>query len=74
MPVLFNAGSYVIAMYFEDHNPPHIHVVGPDFEALVSIRDAVVFRGSIPARFSRQALAWIAENRDDLVSKWNAWH
>lgn len=32
MPVLFDAGSYVIAMYFEDHNPPHVHVVGPDFE------------------------------------------
>jgi hypothetical protein len=74
MPVLFDAGSYVIAMYFEDHNPPHVHVVGPDFEGLASIREAVVFRGAIPARFLRQALTWIAENRDDLLSKWNMWH
>ena len=61
MPVLFDAGSYVIAMYFEDHNPPHVHVVGPDFEGLVSIRETAVIRGAIPARFLRQALVWIAE-------------
>jgi hypothetical protein len=74
MPVLHNAGSYVIAMYFEDHNPPHVHVVGPDFEGLVAIADLAVFRGSIPPRFSRAALGWIAENRGMLADKWEEWH
>jgi Domain of unknown function (DUF4160) len=73
MPVLFDAGSYVIAMYFEDHNPPHVHVVGADFEGLVSIRELTIFRGSIPASFRRGALAWVAENRDNLLLKWDAW-
>jgi hypothetical protein len=74
MPVLYNAGSYVIAMYFEDHNPPHVHVVGPDFEGLVAIGGLVVFRGSIPSKFSREALKWIDENREMLLGKWNVWH
>lgn len=74
MPPLFKAGGYVIAMYFEDHNPPHVHVVGPDFEGLVRIGDLAVFRGSIPSRFSREALKWIEENRGLLLSKWNEWH
>lgn len=73
MPVLFDAGSYVVRMYFEDHNPPHVHIVGPDFEGLVSIRELVVFRGSIPARFAGDALRWIEENRGDLLLKWDAW-
>jgi len=74
MPPLFRTGGYVIAMYFEDHNPPHVHVAGPDFEGLVRISDLTVFRGSIPSRFSREALKWIEENRGLLFSKWNEWH
>ena len=74
MPVLHNAGRYVIAMYFEDHNPPHVHVVGPDFEGLVAISDLAVFRGSIPSKFSREALKWIDENRETLLGKWNECH
>jgi hypothetical protein len=74
MPVLHNAGSYVIAMYFEDHNPPHVHVVGLDFEGLVAISDLVVFRGSIPSKFSRDAFKWIDDNRKMLFGKWNEWH
>lgn len=73
MPVLLDAGAFVIAMYFEDHNPPHVHVVGPDFEGLVNIRDLTVFRGAIPPRFRRTALGWIEENRADLLAKWQAW-
>ena len=74
MPVLHNACGYVIAMYFADHNPPHVHVVGPDFEGLVAIGDLVVFRGYIPSKFFREALSWIDENRETLLSKWNEWH
>jgi hypothetical protein len=74
MPPLFRTRGYVIAMYFEDHNPPHVHVVGPDFEGLVRISDLAVFRGSIPSRFYRDALNWIEENRGLLFSKWDEWH
>jgi hypothetical protein len=74
MPTLFDGGSYVIAMYFEDHNPPHVHVVGPDFEALVRISDLSFLQGSLPGKFSREALKWIGENREMLDAKWTEWH
>jgi hypothetical protein len=70
MPPIKNFGGFWIVMYFHDHNPPHVHVVSADFEALVSIADSVVFRGSIPAKFRRLALDWIAENREALLTKW----
>jgi len=70
MPPLKDFGSFWIVMYFEDHNPPHVHVVSADFEALVAIRDGTVFRGSIPGRHRRSALAWIEENRKFLLEKW----
>jgi hypothetical protein len=55
----------------EDHNPPHVHVIGPDFQAKVRIADAEVFVGAIPPRHRREALLWISANRDRLMEKWN---
>lgn len=70
MPPVKDFGGFRIVMYFEDHNPPHVHVVSADFEGLVSIRDGAVFRGSIPDRQRRKTLAWIAANREKLLAMW----
>jgi Domain of unknown function (DUF4160) len=37
MPTLARFGALRIAMYAEDHNPPHLHVLGPDLKVLVEI-------------------------------------
>ena len=74
MPALHETGGYKIVMYFEDHNPPYVHVVGADFEGLVRLEDLAVFVGTIPSKFSKQALKWIEMNRVQLLAKWNDWH
>lgn len=71
MPTVKNFGSYRIMLFAEDHNPPHVHVIGRDFQAKVRIRDGSVMVGAVPARHRRQALAWIFENRERLMAKWN---
>ena len=57
-------------MYFEDHNPPHVHIVGPEFEAKMTIANARLIKGSLPSDIESQAAAWIAENRKFLMSMW----
>jgi hypothetical protein len=74
MPVIQRFDGYVIRMYFEDHNPPHVHVVGPDFEALVAIEDAAVLVGDIPAKVRKEALGWVAANEASLAQKWEEMH
>ena len=71
MPVLKSFGSIKIQMFFEDHPPPHVHVTGKDFRALVRIEDAAVFRGEIPARWRTEILEWIAVNRVPLMARWH---
>ena len=71
MPTVKNFGSYRIMLFAEDHNPPHVHVVGRDFQAKVRIREGTVMIGTIPSRHRRQALTWIDENRDHLLTTWN---
>ena len=70
MPVLKRFSNFVIRMYFRDENPPHVHVVGADFEARVTIRGATIIGGKLPARVSREALAWISANSIFLLEEW----
>lgn len=70
MPTLKDFGGFKIRMFFHDHNPPHVHVMGTGFNVLVSIADGATFRGIIPASFRAEALSWVAANRDFLMTKW----
>jgi hypothetical protein len=74
MPTLARFANFEIDMYFEDHNPPHVHVVGRDFEILIAIGDGATVVGDAPARVRRTALRWIADNRAKLLEKWEAYH
>ncbi|MEI9996605.1 MAG: DUF4160 domain-containing protein [Rhizomicrobium sp.] len=74
MPTLARFAGFEIAMYFEDHNPPHVHVVGRDFEVLLAIRDGAVLAGEGPARARRIGAKWIANNRAMLLTRWDAYH
>jgi hypothetical protein len=71
MPTIKDFGSFRISMYFEDHNPPHVHVIGPGFYALVAIADARILRGAIPARHRKRAQKWMAENQQALFELWD---
>ena len=64
MPTLATFSTFVIRMYFEDHNPPHVHA------AKMAIADSRVIRGALPARVEREAADWIAANRALLTKKW----
>ncbi len=74
MPTLVRFANFEIDMYFEDHNPPHVHVVGREFEMLVAIRDGAVLAGDVPPRVRRTALRWIADNRETLLRTWDDLH
>ncbi|HEY0302657.1 MAG TPA: DUF4160 domain-containing protein [Rhizomicrobium sp.] len=71
MPTLARFAGFEIDMYFEDHNPPHVHVVGREFEMLVAIRDGAVLTGAVPPRVRRTAMRWIEDNRAMLLAKWD---
>ena len=54
----------------DDHNPPHVHVVGPEGGVFVDL-ESLETRG--PAKAIQayvEALAWIAAERDALLRLW----
>ena len=75
MPVIARLRYCLIAMYFDDHNPPHFHVIGNDGqEAEVLIRGLTVRKGTVDRRAMREAMEWAQASEGLLWEKWNDFH
>ncbi len=72
MPVLVRLQHCVIAMYFNDHAPPHFHVLGNDGrEAQLSLDGARVYKGVVDRKALKEAQAWASENQSFLQRTWD---
>ena len=72
MPVIARLRHCLIAMYFDDHNPPHFHVLGNDGrEAEVLIRGLTVRKGEVGRRAMTEALEWARTSEALLWERWN---
>jgi hypothetical protein len=59
-------------MYWDEHLPEHFHAEYGGQKALVSIRDAVVIKGSLPARQLKLVLAWCEIHQQELSKNWHS--
>jgi len=57
-------------MFYNDHNPPHFHIIYQEFEAVMSIVTLEVLDGEIPKRAMSLTLEWANQNRDQLLLNW----
>ena len=57
-------------MYFDDHPPPHFHVItNDDFECVYRIDTLELWAGD-RVRDADEALEWAAANREELYGRW----
>ena len=50
MPEISRFLGIIIAMYYNDHAPPHFHVKYGDIEAVIAIDTGEVVEGRLPPR------------------------
>jgi hypothetical protein len=70
MPQVKRFSGFKLLMFFQDENPPHVHIKGPDFAAKMRIADGGLIAGDAPNKVLRQARQWLEENRADLLELW----
>ena len=70
MPTFHRFDGFRIDLRSRDHNPPHFHLIGPDFHALVSIRTQEVLEGTYSRKALAEASAWAAGQTDALMAEW----
>lgn len=59
----------VVFMYYDDHAPPHFHILYEGEEALVDF-DGAVQRGHVTSRVSKLIREWAELHRGELEENW----
>jgi hypothetical protein len=70
VPRISHFFGITIAMYFNDHAPPHFHAYYGEHEALVVIETLDIYEGSLPRRALALVLEWAALHRSELRANW----
>ncbi len=69
MPVISRFYGIVIAMYFNDHNPPHLHAKYSGYEALFDFEGSII-EGELPGRAVTFVEDWIGLHQTELEGNW----
>ncbi len=59
----------IIAMFGDDHNPPHFHVRYGDQEAIITIKDGIV-KGELPRKVLKDVFKWMDLHQGELSENW----
>ena len=69
MPVISRFLGIIIAMYWDDHAPPHFHAKYAEYEITVNIHTGVI-EVKFPKRALRHVLEWYELHKDELIQDW----
>ena len=72
MPVLSRFYGIVVKMYLlgKEHNPPHIHVLYGEYNAVIDIQTLDVLEGDLPGRGVSLAQEWTKKYQNELLDIW----
>ena len=70
MPEISRFYGIIIRMFYNDHNPPHFHVIYQEHEALMEISSLKILEGRLPRRAKALTTEWANEHRDELYDNW----
>ena len=70
MPEICRFLGIVIAMYYNEHYPPHFHARYGENRASFSIEELKIIEGNMPKRVVSLILEWAFEHRTELMEDW----
>ena len=69
MPIISRFLGIIIAMYWDDHFPPHFHAKYGGYEITVNITNGII-EGKFPKRALHHVLEWYELHKDELMEDW----
>lgn len=64
-----------INIYTKDHNPPHVHVTGPDVDVKIEIGTwKIVYAYGLKTKSLKKLLLFLKDLETDLMEAWNEIH
>jgi hypothetical protein len=71
MPEISRFYGIIIAMFYDDHNPPHFHARYGKDNVVIGIESLRVLEGHIPHRALGLVIEWASQHRKALLADWN---
>jgi len=71
MPEICRFFGIIIAMYYNEHAPPHFHAKYAGQRAAFSIHDLGIIEGKLPQRVISLVLEWAFLHREELMENWD---
>jgi hypothetical protein len=70
MPEICRFFGIVIAVFYDDHNPPHFHARYQKYKATVGINDLAILQGKLPPRVFGLVVEWASMHKKELMKNW----
>jgi hypothetical protein len=70
LPELSRFFGIIIAMYYNDHAPPHFHAKYGDDQATIRIDNGEVLEGALSRRAQRLVEEWRLLHQSELTEDW----
>lgn len=70
MPVISRFFGIVIALYWNDHAPPHFHAKYSGDEAVIDIENGNVLKGFLSKRALALVEEWRRAHKNELIEDW----
>ena len=70
MPEISRFYGIVIYLFYNEHNPPHLHAEYQDYEAVIEIESGNM-EGNFPKRALNMINEWIGIHKDELLENWS---
>ncbi len=71
MPEISRFFGIVIAMFYNDHAPPHFHVRYGGERALIGIETLILLEGRLSPRALGLVMEWASSHQAELLEDWN---
>lgn len=70
MPEISRFFGIIIAMFYDDHAPPHFHVRYGEQKAIIAIDTLTILRGQLAPRAHGLVMEWAALHKEELLEDW----
>ncbi|MDP1903768.1 MAG: DUF4160 domain-containing protein [Pseudomonadota bacterium] len=70
MPEISRFLGIIIAMFYNEHNPPHFHARYGEYKIEIAIQTLSVLAGKLPPRAMGLVMEWASRHQDELMVDW----
>jgi phosphomannomutase len=71
MPEISRFFGIIIAVFYNEHNPPHFHARYGEYKVAIDIKSLKILEGKLPGRALGLVIEWASQHQDELLEDWD---